>query len=326
MSDKLINTRCRCGQGLNWVDKDIVVIYPCEHLQHKDCIENKKLCSVCNNFIEKIYTEDDLNNLFIHNKSLSQEEKEKYKQNYIDLLSMKNYDNLSQKSLVSTIKNMPRFFELFTQLFNSSGHNDTYELAKNMLSLINAKIKIKGKQNIYHEPKVIISNHVSYLDFIILYYIFRTGFLASKFVQESMIGKGISELLPILIIDRGSGKNNTTKRMARYIKKNKNLCLFPEGIFTHPKTLIKFRTGAFYTGYPVQPVIIKYNDNLSDSSIPEFIQKILSIDKTLNITVKILPVEYPPFNEQKIEEIRTKMAKSGKMYLSRVSNRDIKEI
>jgi hypothetical protein len=54
------------------------------------------------------------------------------------------------------------------------------------------------------------------------------------------------------------------------------------------------------------------------------VQKILSADE-LCIEVFVLPLEYPPFDDAKIEIIRKKMGKTGDMALSRVSNKGITE-
>jgi hypothetical protein len=53
-----------------------------------------------------------------------------------------------------------------------------------------------------------------------------------------------------------------------------------------------------------------------------YLNNLINEDK-ITITFKILDMEYPPFNEEKIEQIRMKMAHSSNLVLSRVSNRDI---
>jgi 1-acyl-sn-glycerol-3-phosphate acyltransferase len=112
--------------------------------------------------------------------------------------------------------------------------------------------------------------------------------------------------------------------MKRYVKKHGSICLFPEGMISHPDTIIRFRTGAFYVGYPVQPIIIKYEPVIYDNDMDTMIKKLLSSDN-LTITLHILPQQLPPFDDKKIEDIRELMGKTGNIALSRVSNKDMND-
>ena len=233
---------------------------------------------------------------------------------------MKNINDESKKNMTKFIANMPIIMDIIGRLPFSRGFDNGHKLCKDALSLANVKLTIIGKNNIKRCNKIIISNHTSIMDFMIMFYVFKCGFLASNSVKESMIGKMIAEVIPVLFIDRGKEKN-TVQKMRNYVNNQGSLCLFPEGILVHPDTLALFRTGAFYTEQPILPVIITYNPHVSDSSIGEFLQKLAS-QNLIEVTVRILPMEYPPFNEERINLIRRKMAKAGNLALSRVSNRD----
>ncbi len=124
------------------------------------------------------------------------------------------------------------------------------------------------------------------------------------------------------MVNRGKSKN-TVGKITKFMDENKkSVCLFPEGFLTHPKTIGRFRTGAFNTGYPVQPLIIRYNPVLNDDNPVFLFAKIFS-QKKIEVNVQVLDLEYPPFDKEKIENIRHKMGRAGNMALSRVSNRDI---
>jgi 1-acyl-sn-glycerol-3-phosphate acyltransferase len=129
--------------------------------------------------------------------------------------------------------------------------------------------------------------------------------------------------MPLLFIKRGKS-NNVVKKIKEYVQKNGSLCLFPEGMLSHPNTLIKFRTGAFYTDLPIYPVVIKYKNKIFELNDFNYILKLLSY-QSIDIDVIILKPFYPPFNNNKIELVRKEMAKAGNLLLSRVSNRDIKD-
>jgi len=289
------------------------MVEPCEHIFHKKCIQ-LKICPICESDVTKYYTEKSLKPLI--NKDC------KYYQKYVDLVCVKNTNKMSKKNMVKLTSNMPAILDILSKLPFSRGFDEGHKLCETVFTLANLKLSVIGRKNILkNENMVIIANHTSVMDFMVMFYVFKCGFLASSSVKETMIGKMISEIIPLLFIDRGK-ENNTVKRMKDYVKKQGSLCLFPEGVIVHPDTLAKFRTGAFYVEKPILPVIINYRPLVSDSSISEFLQKLTS-QKSIDITVRILPCEYPPFDNTKIEQIRTKMAKKGNLALSRVSNRDV---
>jgi len=128
--------------------------------------------------------------------------------------------------------------------------------------------------------------------------------------------------MPTLVISRGD-KNNAVEKMKQFLKKDNNkLCIFPEGIITNRNTLAQFRTGSFNLGYDITPVVIKYNINVYHADPMIFIKNLLSQNEII-ADVIILNTERYPFNNDKIEKIRNKMANYGNLFLSRISNREI---
>ena len=85
-------------------------------------------------------------------------------------------------------------------------------------------------------------------------------------------------------------------------------------------TLIKFRTGAFYTGADICPVVIKYRNYVYDEDFYTGILKLLSQDSII-VDVYIENIQHPPFTDKHIEKIRKKMAKTGNFKLARTSNK-----
>lgn len=314
--DKLINCKCVCGQGLNWIEKEIIVLEPCEHILHKSCYLLFDICPICKEKCDKIYTEKELGQLMKNDI--------KYYQKYVDVHSMKNINYICDKDTLNFVYGLPNILDIIGRLPFSRGHSDGLKLCKDVLTIAGTNMVVRGRENIKDCNKVIILNHTSYLDFIVAFYVFRSGFLATSSINDVWIGRKLTEILPILLIDRGQ-KSNTVERMKEYVEKYGSICLFPEGIMTHPDTIIRFRSGAFNTGHPILPAVITFDPVVADVDIFEFIQKMASAEK-VNVTINILPMEYPPFTEKKIEKIRRNMAKVGNMALSRVSNRDIREI
>lgn len=326
MNNKMLNSKCMCGSGLIWNKYKQIMIEPCEHIFHYKCLlkqKDKTKCHICGVKITGSYTLSQLQDILsTQSKAIENAQRYRLYQKYVDMVSMTNFDNI-----YSGKKNLFNFIDIIgiaSSFPFLSGYDDGKNGCREVLSLMNSKIFVNGMKNIDpHMPKVYIANHTTYIDFVIIFYLLKCGFLASIIIKDSWIGRQIMNIIPLLIIERGKD-TNTVDRMREYVKKNGSICLFPEGMITHPDTIIRFRTGAFHVGYPIHPVVIRYDPVIYDTDINKLIEKLSSQPNT-TIYVDILPAEYPPFNSEKIELIRKKMGKTGNLALSRVCNRDIKD-
>jgi len=328
--EKILNSRCICGQGLPWIKSLIIMLEPCEHMLHKNCYnKNKKCCPLCQNKVTKFNTIHDLKKKNSDIRYISYDNYQKY----IDIISMSNFDNLyklnddinvNAKILHNTID----LLGIISTVPFLSGFDDGHSACCDVLNIMNAKLVINGYDYIKNanpkSPKVFIANHTSHLDFIILFYLLKCGFLSSSSIKDFWLGRRIMNIIPLLLIERGKDVN-TVDKMRKYVKENGSICLFPEGMITHPETLIKFRTGAFHIGYPVYPITINYDPVIYDTDTSILLKKITS-DPHITIRINILKPELPPFNDKKIENIRLKMANRANLALSRVSNKDIVDI
>jgi hypothetical protein len=83
--DKNINTRCICENDLNNLMDTIIVLYPCCHLYHTNCLHNSPNCYICNGKIDYVIPESQIEELKFINKE--------YYQIWIDLLSIKITSN-----------------------------------------------------------------------------------------------------------------------------------------------------------------------------------------------------------------------------------------
>ena len=320
LAEMSINSKCICGAGLNWKKYTQIMLEPCEHIIHYKCLTTQKgtknKCPMCN------ITICGYNTLTQLREKLQQNGSKQLYQKYVDMISVANFDNIYSGK--KNIFNMIDIVGIASSFPFLSGYNDGINGCREVLSLMNSKIIVKGMNLINPKTaKVFISNHTSYIDFVVLFYLFKCGFLASSIIRDSWIGRQIMNIIPILIIERGKD-TNTVDKMKQYVKKNGSICLFPEGMISHPDTIIRFRTGAFYVGYPVHPVVLRYDPVIYDTDMNKFLEKISS-EPNVTIYVDVLPAEYPPFDTQKIEHIRKKMGQAGNLAISRISNRDIKD-
>ena len=172
-----------------------------------------------------------------------------------------------------------------------------------ILKIVGIKTKIKGE--IKSGSYLIISNHSSWLDIIILGSTFKTTFLSKIEVSKwPIIGK-ITTAVDMLFIDRGA-KNAASvavNGVSKFISNNRNVTIFPEGTSSGGKGLLKFKPRLFAscidTNSPVQCVVIRYpykNKNIhpsvpfvrGDSLFLNILKVLFQDDITAEITISEL--------------------------------------
>ncbi|XP_059469858.1 lysophosphatidylcholine acyltransferase isoform X2 [Neocloeon triangulifer] len=129
-------------------------------------------------------------------------------------------------------------------------------------------LKVIGQQASREEaPILVIAPHSTFMDAVIVYV---TGFPSIISRRESglnpFIGKLINYTQPVYVWrDDPKSRQKTIKEIvSRATSKLEwpQILIFPEGTCTNRKALITFKLGAFYPGVPVQPVCIRYPNEL----------------------------------------------------------------
>ena len=206
------------------------------------------------------------------------------------------------------------------------------EGCKKVLNLANIYPIIKGK--IVDQPQILISNHHSYIDPLVLKYInqdFMTiakhdskkEFIFSQMLEEFMIRWST------ILYKRGNKKSGSiVRKLIKYniLYKKKSILIFPEGK-THPDGPPQhFFSGSFEVAFknriPIQPIVIKYSQDISwtdqcDKPKPWQLDIYKNAKKLFNTKtiayIDILEPVYPTqFNnvDDFIKYIRVKMIKS----------------
>src|SRR6202012_5226749 len=141
-NNKVLNSKCICKKGLNWINKEVIMLEPCEHMLHFECFlhnKNNNKCSLCDQKIIKYYTEEDLFKL----KDLPI-----YYQKYVDLTSVKNINYLSKCSTQKFIYNIPNLLGILSKIPFAHGYDDGIKICRELLCLVNAKLIIIGQENL----------------------------------------------------------------------------------------------------------------------------------------------------------------------------------
>ncbi|MEO8316232.1 MAG: lysophospholipid acyltransferase family protein, partial [Pseudomonadota bacterium] len=111
---------------------------------------------------------------------------------------------------------------------------------------------------------VVVANHSSYLDGVVLYAALPPVF--SFVIKREMSKVPLANLLLRRIgaqyVDRGGQRSaRDTRRLFKKAAAGGALAFFPEGTFEHEPGLLRFRSGAFVVaanaGLPVMPIAIR---------------------------------------------------------------------
>ena len=137
--------------------------------------------------------------------------------------------------------------------------------ARAFFLLIGSPIRVEGARNLPDEPCVVVANHASYLDGIIL-----TAALPPKFTFLIKAGMTSVPLAGFLLkrigsafVDREDNAHRlrTGRRLLKAAMQGESLAFFPEGTFDGDPGLKPFLPGAFAAawraGLPVVPIVIR---------------------------------------------------------------------
>jgi 1-acyl-sn-glycerol-3-phosphate acyltransferase len=136
--------------------------------------------------------------------------------------------------------------------------------AKLWLWLLGARLGVSGIEYLPAEPSVVVANHASYLDGIILTAVLpaRFTFVIKNEMSKVPFVSFFLARLGSLFVDRSNHQRAATaaRRILNLATKKNSIAFFPEGTFSAEPGLKRFRNGAFTIAQrgdlPVVPVII----------------------------------------------------------------------
>ena len=139
-------------------------------------------------------------------------------------------------------------------------------------------LKIISKGIISNKAKAFVSNHISFLDIIVLNSIVPSNFIAKSEIKKWPIIGRLASKTGTIFINRGNSNDNDNviKSMKHYLDKNKNIIFFPEGRIGNGVKIKKFHSKLFnsiaHTKSNLQSIFIRYpvdypSDKSSDDSV-----------------------------------------------------------
>ncbi|EGD77000.1 hypothetical protein PTSG_07342 [Salpingoeca rosetta] len=198
-------------------------------------------------------------------------------------------------------------------------------------------VPVKGKPADAHEVPIVVMNHISYYE---AFFSLALGFvhIGKKDACQVLPFRLPATFTQIIQVERDSKSSNQRSRekISTWLSKRneKNFVQFacyPEGTTTTGEGLIRFKTGAFTPGLPVQPLVFKMSYTFFDPShtfdakhwyLRLFCQLVNFLE------AEYLPPYYPNEEEKKNPKlfalnVREYMCSHSNLHLSEFSNHDV---
>jgi 1-acyl-sn-glycerol-3-phosphate acyltransferase len=134
-------------------------------------------------------------------------------------------------------------------------------IARGALALVGIPVKVEGLDRIPHGNAVMVFNHASYMDAVVLAAVLpgEPAFVAKKELSEQFFAGGLLRRLGIQFVERfdAAASLADARAVTDMAKRGRLFVFFPEGTFTRRAGLLGFYLGAFKvaadTGLPVVP-------------------------------------------------------------------------
>ena len=192
----------------------------------------------------------------------------------------------------------------------------------------NINIDEDSKKNLQNtQSKIIFVNHSSYMDIMLISYLFPDAvFVASKFLKNMPFLKEYGKYNCIFFSSTFGG-NNILTEIEKKLSEGKRIIFFSEGCCSRSDILLKLRKGAFTFGRSICPVHVSYENDLnwimgSDNIMSHLIYQLSKPKNELKI--KVLN-DYNPNEEEKnnidlfIENFREYYVKNTGIKMSNLS-------
>jgi 1-acyl-sn-glycerol-3-phosphate acyltransferase len=137
--------------------------------------------------------------------------------------------------------------------------------ARLFLRITGCSPAITGLENLPPEPCIVVANHASYLDGIILAAALppRFGFVIKREMTQVPLAHFLLRRIGSQFVDRYDSRRGATdaRRLLSRAAERQSLAFFPEGTFCAEPGLRRFHNGAFAAairgGVPIAPVVIR---------------------------------------------------------------------
>ena len=126
------------------------------------------------------------------------------------------------------------------------------------VKLLGIKVKIKGEIPSLNDHFLIVSNHLGYLDILIISKYFPSVFVTSQEMRETKFLGELCYLGGCHFVERRSIKNiaHEIKEISNTLKENMNIVLFPEAQSTNGDYVKEFKKALFEVGFKHKEIVL----------------------------------------------------------------------
>jgi 1-acyl-sn-glycerol-3-phosphate acyltransferase len=182
------------------------------------------------------------------------------------------------------------------------------------LIVMGVKTQIEGLDKIKGKNFLIVSNHLSYLDILIIAANFPSSFVTSVEIKETP-GLGlITRWAGCLFVERRSKENihNEISEITEALKNGLNVTIFPEATSTNGESVLRFRSplynAAIFSEKDILPICLNYQfignepinlsnrDKLCWYGDMSFMPHLIELMKNKRIKIKLDVLEPLTFN------------------------------
>lgn len=161
--------------------------------------------------------------------------------------------------------------------------------------LFGLRVRTEGEPLPHQAGYLVVANHMSYFDIIILGSVIPGVFISKSAVRYWPILGLASLMVGTLFVDRSSKDSRASlrERAKQRLDQGQNITIFPEGTTSDGRTLLPFRYGAFEIAMradrPVLPVALNYDDpeTIMWSENVTFLRHIIGVGRKDHIDVRV---------------------------------------
>ncbi|UAW99996.1 1-acyl-sn-glycerol-3-phosphate acyltransferase [Halopseudomonas nanhaiensis] len=162
-------------------------------------------------------------------------------------------------------------------------------------------LQVRSSGNLPRHPALWVSNHISWLDIVLLGRLAPLHFLSKAEVAAWPVIGWLARGAGTLFIERGTGSSDLNGHLAQTLEARRSLVIFPEGTTTAGDRVRTFHGRllgcAVETATPLQPVAIAYRSQGARDTVAPFIGddeftthlwRLLGSD-TIEVEIRLLP-------------------------------------
>ena len=161
---------------------------------------------------------------------------------------------------------------------------------RRLLSIFKIEVELIGvRENLFNQKKyLMVSNHVSWLDIIVIQSIKPSIFVAKSDVASWPLFGWVAQMTGTIFIkrDKVSDIKKALKKMKRRLIK-RSVCIFPEGTSTNGRYVLPFKSNLFQSSIDsnksILPISISYREANAYTDKVAFIDDMSLIDSIIKI-------------------------------------------